>query len=124
MDVLDCRNICTELMDDPDLSFHELMKVLAGLRRLNWLSGTAKDLFRLTQAILPASDRTYHLLDLGCGSGDVVCDLVTRLLACGIKIEAVGADCNAFAVDCANNNALARNIPVKFVRRDAFQALT
>ncbi len=116
------RNLVPEWMDDPNLDPVEHRRALAGLRRINWVSGTggriAQEIIRLARRESLAS---VSVLDLGCGSGDVARSIAHRCALAGVSVRIVGWDISPQAIETA------RSIPthgasnsVWFEQRDAF----
>ncbi len=98
------RVLVPELMDDPSIDPVEHRRALAGLRRVNTLCRTGKHVAAEILAVAKKYDRkTVRVLDLGCGSGDVACN-VARRLAGQIEFEVVGWDISPTAVACANRS--------------------
>lgn len=71
------RQKSNEIIDNPDFAGSELTKVLAHFRLINrWLGNyreTRRTLSRILKTI-PAN-REIHIVDLGCGGGDLLCFL-------------------------------------------------
>lgn len=74
------RNLQPELMDDPSLDRDSHAAALAGLRRINSISGGNAMLARSLKQIasqLPAGE-PLRVLDIGCGGGDVLTNVAKR----------------------------------------------
>ena len=96
------RVLVPELMDDPAIDPVEHRRALNGLRRVNALCQTGKHVAKEILAIAKKHNRnSIRVLDLGCGSGDVACN-VARRLASQLECHVVGWDISATAVECAN----------------------
>ena len=68
------RSLGRELMDDPDLEEDCHLSALRGLRRINKVSLTTRQLLRkLLEWSEP--DSRIRILDLACGGGDVLVSL-------------------------------------------------
>ncbi len=92
------RVLVPELMDDPGLDAKEHRRALAGLRRVNTLCQTGKHVAKEILAIAKKNNRhSIRVLDVGCGSGDIACD-VARRLAGHLECHIVGRDISATAV--------------------------
>ena len=121
------RHIVPELMDDPQLDHLEHQRALAGLRRINRLCGTGR---QLAKSIHAAFDKNrwgeINILDLGCGSGDVALDLTVRLQQ-KHRVRMTGWDMSPIAIETANKNLLAHHLlpqlqqTVTFEQRNALE---
>ena len=96
---LHARNRQPELMDDPALDAESHRAALAGLARINRISGSAGVLWPSLQKLAAAiPDRPLRVLDVATGSGDVPLALVEKAAEAGVKIEVVGLDLSQVAV--------------------------
>jgi 2-polyprenyl-3-methyl-5-hydroxy-6-metoxy-1,4-benzoquinol methylase len=115
------RHIVPELMDDPHLDHHEHQRALAGLRRINRLCGTGR---QLAKSIHTAFDKNrwgeISILDLGCGSGDVALDLTVRLQK-KHRVCTTGWDMSPIAIEAANRNLLAHHLHPKLAQAVSFE---
>ena len=98
-----CRSNSTELMDDFSMKGELLRDSLVKLGTINkWLGGNAITLDGLRNLLIgQPKDRTYTIVDLGCGHGDML-----RLVAdYGRKhkysFNLIGIDANKDAIDYA-----------------------
>jgi len=99
---LETRNVTPELMDDPGLERSEHLRALKALGRINWLSRTARSLAREMEHVLgPVPDRKIRVLDMACGSGDIILPLQRLLLRQSIEAEIDGCDASPVAIDFA-----------------------
>ncbi|MFO0262908.1 MAG: methyltransferase domain-containing protein [Planctomycetota bacterium] len=92
------RHLVPERMDDPGLCPLEHQRALAGLRRINRLSGTAAQL--QTQILrIAARDpkRVWRILDVGCANGEVAFEL-SRRLAPRLRHQLTGWDMSPTAI--------------------------
>lgn len=117
------RIIVKETMDDLSLPKEKLVKVLVGLNRLNYLSGTAFFLARAIQKLIPKKQNSLTLLDIGCGAGDVLCKVTNYLKRQGLIVKGIGIDLNPHSIEVANKNAKSNNNSVEFLVADASTAL-
>jgi len=102
------RVVEAELMDQPDLNPHLHRQALAGLRRVNWWSGTASVLWRRIERL--ARERhlqSVSILDLACGGGDVAVSLRRRAAQAGLAVRVHGHDKSETAIAIARQSALA-----------------
>lgn len=99
------RTLVPEKMDDPALCHREHARALAGLRRINWFSGTAS---RLKTEILEIAAREpkrhWRILDVGCANGEVALALF-RLLRGPLEFTLTGWDRSAWAIGEAQKKA-------------------
>lgn len=111
------RELVGELMDDPSLNPEEHALALRGLARLNRMSAAGAPFVRAFGSMDCAGE--VSILDVACGSGDVL----TRTIACLRKrgIDAVGAGCDVSAFACAQTKARAERagVPVRVFTQDA-----
>src|SRR5262245_29653335 len=100
------RNRQTEWMDQPGLPQDEHKEDLAGLARLNWISGSSRILWPPLQKLARLqAGRTVRVLDLGCGGGDVTIALGHRARRERCNIEFVSCDASEVALSVARENA-------------------
>jgi SAM-dependent methyltransferase len=92
------RHLVPEKMDDPGLCPDEHQRALAGLRRINRLSGTAA---RLQAEILRIAavepNRSWRILDVGCANGEVAFEL-SGLLQPQLRHQLTGWDMSPTAI--------------------------
>lgn len=96
------RRVTPERMDDPALDPSLHRDALAGLRRLNTLGLAAGHLWPFFRRELARVRRPLRVLDVACGSGDVLKALVRRSRG---RIRGLGLDLSSVAVLQANANA-------------------
>jgi 2-polyprenyl-3-methyl-5-hydroxy-6-metoxy-1,4-benzoquinol methylase len=98
------RRLVPELMDDPAIDPCEHRRALNGLRRVNRLCQTGKQVAREILSIAKKHNRkSISVLDIGCGSGDVATEVAERL-AGQIECKVAGWDISQTAVECANQS--------------------
>lgn len=119
------RHLVPELMDDPELEFAEHQLALAGLRRINRLSGTANRIAVEIEALIQQRKLAHcRILDLGCGSGDIACE-VARRIAHHHPVSVTGWDFSETAVSQATarrdqgSTATKHSCEVRFECRNA-----
>ncbi len=106
------RRLSPEKMDQPGLAPRAHAQALAALRRINFLSGTAFQIQRqITKLAPPESHPRIRILDLACGSGDVLINLVQLCRQKYQSVEAIGIDMSPFAIAQAQSLAVQRKIP-------------
>jgi 2-polyprenyl-3-methyl-5-hydroxy-6-metoxy-1,4-benzoquinol methylase len=103
----------------PDLHIH----ALHGLRRINWLSGSGRIVWDGVCSLSShIPNRPLRILDLACGSGDVVIDLARRASKHDLAIEVHGTDISQLALEQASRLASNDQLDnVQFYPLDVFQ---
>ncbi|MCA9192509.1 MAG: methyltransferase domain-containing protein [Planctomycetales bacterium] len=96
------RELVPELMDDPSLCSREHARALAGLRRINWVCQTSRQLVRVIRQELGKDSESISVLDIGAGGGDVAAGVYHGLLDRGYTISIRGWDVSSTAVGIAN----------------------
>ena len=110
------RHLVPELMDDPSLDPALHRDALAGLRRINALSGAARGLWRHLEAWAEAPDAPLRVLDLACGGGDVAIQLQRLSDRTNLGVEVDGCDMSGAAIARAASNAQAAGVRCRFHR--------
>ncbi len=116
MPSLTLRHRQPELMDDPALPAADHRQALAGLKRINSVSGSAGVLWPALRKLAAETKRPLRVLDLATGSGDVPLQLHRRAKRAGLAMEFVGCDSSLLAVEVAKEAAA--GVPVKFFALD------
>lgn len=113
------RIMVPELMDDPGLCPKEHARALAGLRRINFWSGTTKHLAReILQIACRAPQSRWRILDLGCANGELVIDLA-KALEGKLSFQITGWDMSPLAIEHARK----RTQQLESRRGQAFEKL-
>ncbi len=109
-----------ELMDQPGLDERSHRNALAGLRRINRLSRTGRVAWAAIERLAASDpDRTWRVLDVASGGGDVAIDVARRAVRRGMKVLVDACDISPFAVRYANARAAERRVEnVSFFRHD------
>jgi 2-polyprenyl-3-methyl-5-hydroxy-6-metoxy-1,4-benzoquinol methylase len=95
------RYLVPEKMDDPRLCRIEHHRALAGLRRINRLSGTAAQLKReVLRVASHDTNREWRILDVGCADGEIAYEL-SRLLSHHLRFTLTGWDMSEVAISAA-----------------------
>jgi len=106
-----------ELMDRPQPVTEELEKDLANLASLNRWFGSHRLIRRFLAAWLK-SGRSYTVLDLATGAGDVPRAMVEWARSCGVALKVDAVDANASTIEIARQ--LSRAYPeIEFMRANA-----
>ena len=112
-----------EVMDQPGLDPAEHARALAGLRRINRISGLAASLLKPIEALARRrGDAPLQVLELACGGGDTAIDLALMAQQRGLALELRACDLNPEAVRIAEANAQRRSASVEFFCADALAA--
>jgi 2-polyprenyl-3-methyl-5-hydroxy-6-metoxy-1,4-benzoquinol methylase len=112
-----------ELMDQPGLDERQHRDALAGLRRINRFSRTGRAAWGAIERLI-ASDpgRTWRVLDVASGGGDVAIDVARRSVRRGAKVLVDACDISPFAVRYASARAAERQVEnVSFFRCDVLE---
>ncbi len=112
-----------EVMDQPGLDPAEHARALAGLRRINGISGLAGSLLKPIEALARRrGGAPLQVLELACGGGDTTIDLALMAQRRGLALELRACDLNPEAVRIAQANAQRRGAAVEFFCADALTA--
>jgi SAM-dependent methyltransferase len=105
------RQLSPEKMDQPGLEPRSHAQALAALRRINFLSGTASQIGRqITKIVPPGTTNSLRILDLACGSGDVLLNILAYCRKKYASVEGIGVDMSPFAIAQAQSLAVQRKI--------------
>lgn len=96
-----------ELMDDPALDAAEHRRALAGLARINAVSGSAGVLWPALRKLATDLNRPIRVLDIATGSGDVPLALHHRAKLEKLPITFAGCDLSPVAIEVANRSPAA-----------------
>lgn len=117
------RHRVAEWMDQPDLAPLLHAQALAGLRRINAWSGTARQVWRAIKRI--ARERKLsrlRILDVACGGGELVQALARKAHHAKFAAEVHGCDLSPTAVELASAAAERAGAPrCQFFTHDAIQ---
>lgn len=109
------RRLLPEWMDEPDLDSLRHIQALNGLARLNWWSGSSGIVWSaIRRKVSFPRNRPLRVLDLACGSGDVMLGLWRRASRHNIPVTVVGLDRSSLAVDQARARAQRAGAPLDF----------
>ena len=118
------RHLVPELMDDPTLDEAEHRRALAGLRRINFWSGTSRRLAKTILRSLPHA-RNLQILDVGSGGGDVAAGVFQKLIASGRTVALYGWDFSETATQTSNaaHRRQSGESTIEFITQNAFATL-
>lgn len=88
----------SELMDSPDVSVQLLHKNLGELDMLNRYLGGHAISIKGIQQLITDHDKVYHIVDLGCGSGDVLKYISRWARKAHFTVRLTGVDKNKAAI--------------------------
>lgn len=111
-----------ELMDQPGLSAELHRHALRGLRRVNAVSRTSRVLWTALSRVAGPGlrERSWRILDLASGGGEVAAGLSELASAEGVGLSVDGWDRSGTAVRMARDEAERRGArDVRFLERDA-----
>ncbi len=94
-----------EIMDDFEMTGEVLQNTLHQLDRINkWLGGNRITLSGLDElwAKIP-KERTIKIIDLGCGSGDMLRHIARKARRESRKVDLIGIDANEFVIQVAKD---------------------
>jgi 2-polyprenyl-3-methyl-5-hydroxy-6-metoxy-1,4-benzoquinol methylase len=117
-----CRQ--PELMDDPQLDQRLHRQALKGLSRVNWVTRTHRLLWHPIEAFCRESQRTsVSVLDLACGSGDLLVWLKNKARSKGIDLKISGCDLSPVALEAARQRAEQENMEAEFLQMDVLDGV-
>lgn len=114
------RDLQPELIDQADLDARRHRDALVGLARINFFSGSSGILWPpIRELICGDPQRSWRLLDVGAGAGDLPIALWRKARRAGIRLEVEGCDKSSRAVEHARRRAELAQVPAKFFQCDA-----
>ena len=122
---LTVRASVPELMDDPACSTEQLVRTLRQFSVINRLFARYRTTIRrhLLADMLKAPGRSYHLVDLGAGGGDIAAWARRAAAARGLSLRVTAVDADERAVEAATA-WYGRNSDITFACMDAFDLET
>ena len=113
-----CRQ--SEIMDDPSLNAEQHVHALHGLERINRWSASVHALWSPIQALAGEEPkRTFRVLDIATGAGDVPIQLWHRAHRAGVRLIINGCDRSPVAIAYARQRATQKRADVTFFELDA-----
>ncbi len=108
-----------EIMDDPGLDQERHFEALRGLASLNWISGSARAVWKPIKRFARESNlRRLRILDVASGGGDVAIGLWKKAQRTGLDVEVVGVDLSPRAIEFAQHRAAEAGANVRFEALD------
>ena len=105
-------------MDDPAIPAEMHAHALRALRRIHWISGTARSLWRRLRPIATSLGRPARVLDLACGRGDLIEGLDRLARQAGCELQLAGCDVSAAALELARRHLDEAGVEAQLVRLD------
>lgn len=115
------RRLSPEVMDDPALPPAALAHALAGLARLNAVSGSFRCIFREVAAEVGTRKRHLRVLDIACARGDFVLAAAREADKRKLKLSFAGCDINPHAIESANASGVELRRSCSFFLHDAIR---
>ncbi|MEH0155148.1 methyltransferase domain-containing protein [Limibacter armeniacum] len=109
-----------ELMDDFNVKDQGLLRTLRELEIINlWLGGNNITFSGLETLLKQAGQQPVTVVDLGCGSGDMVRQLAKRFKKNHPQIKLIGVDANPAVIEYAKSKSV--DFPdIEFITDDIF----
>lgn len=102
-------------MDDPQLDHRLHQRALQGLTRVNWVTRTHRLMWYPIEAFCREHGRnSVSVLDLACGSGDLLVWLKAKARAKGIDLKMTGCDLSPVALESARQRAELKKMDADF----------
>ncbi|HEY2786808.1 MAG TPA: methyltransferase domain-containing protein [Fimbriiglobus sp.] len=118
----DTRHLTAELMDNLGIAPAVLDSALVGLAHINaWTRSTACLAGPVLNQVRKTPGRTFRILDVASGAGDVPIRLYRAATAAGLSLEIDGCDVQPHAVSHANRMAKRCGSRVRFFRHDVLR---
>ncbi|WP_299537092.1 methyltransferase domain-containing protein [Ulvibacterium sp.] len=113
-----------ELMDDPKVSPQTLKEVLQDINRANRILGGNKGTIRaVAQLVSQNPKESYSVLDMGCGDGAMLREVVFFFRRIGKSVKCLGIDLNGNALQIARKASL--DFPeITYLERDIMDSDT
>lgn len=95
-----------ELLDEPNIPRNLLFKNLKELDILNRTTGGHNISLNGIKQLITDHNKNYHVVDLGCGSGDLLKVIADWARRNNFKVQLTGVDMNADAIDYLKNHCI------------------
>jgi len=96
------RSLKSELLDKPDIPKNLLIHNLHELDFINRVMGGHAVSLRGIKKLVTDKDKIYHIVDLGCGSGDAMQVIADWAFKHGYKVRLTGVDVNPDVINYLN----------------------
>jgi SAM-dependent methyltransferase len=100
------RSTEKELIDEPNVDRNLLFKNLRELDILNRTNGGHRISLKGIKQLITDTKRNYHIVDLGCGSGDFLKEIAKWARSNNFNVKLTGVDMNANAIQYLKNNCI------------------
>lgn len=112
-----------EMMDDPSLSDEEHRRALAGLARLNRISGVARAMYRhIRRHALARADRRLCILDVASGSGDLPITWAKLARREGLNLQLTLLDTRPVAIQEQQRRSRLAGLEILSLQHDCLQS--
>jgi 2-polyprenyl-3-methyl-5-hydroxy-6-metoxy-1,4-benzoquinol methylase len=101
------RSYELELLDAPNIQKELLFKNLRELDTVNRLLGGHSITLAGIKKLITDKNKTYRIVDIGCGGGDAMKQIANWASANKFKVELIGVDMNADAIQFMNDSCKA-----------------
>ena len=98
------RSFQKELLDELNIPTRLLHRNLKELDILNRVSGGHRVSLKGIKQLITDRDKIYHVVDLGCGSGNAMKSIADWAMINDYKVRLTGVDMNADAIDYLKNH--------------------
>lgn len=114
----------SELMDNPKVPQQTLEEVLQDINRTNRILGGNKGtITAISQLVSQNPKDSYTILDMGCGDGAMLREVVLFFRRIDKKVKCIGIDLNENALETARETSL--NFPeITYLKRDIMDSDT
>ncbi len=99
------RRLVGELMDDPSLDAAQHAHALAGLARLNALSGVSRQIYRILAREASLVGRSLTIVDVATGSADLPVAILRQARRDGVDLRFMACDISSVALAQARERA-------------------
>ncbi len=114
------RHSGPELMDRDDIPAEDLFQNYRELHAVNKLLGGYRITIKGLRMLLNQKGRTYSILDVGCGGGDMLNEVSSWAGRKSFSVQLSGIDLSEAAIDYSKK----KNGEVNWIREDVFDHLT
>jgi SAM-dependent methyltransferase len=108
----------TELMDEP-CRYEEFRDCLRDLEQVNRITGAYRPTLRWLEQFVGGGNEPLHIVDVGCGGGDMLRRIEAWARRRGIDVRLTGIDLNPYAARAAREFSSAGSA-IEWVTGDAF----